>query len=502
MREVRQQTMGISSRRSACDRCRGQKLRCLREGRQGDTDGRCDRCVKADAQCVTSPIYHIRPYTFPAGKGSVASVTSTVGASRSMSGPKPNKRSRTQTQARCEQRTGHTQQTGQTSSAAGSIPGAFLSWQASDVPQAELGFTSESDSVSGSKTTSVSSQSPQGWNSLADSVAAPLPNIPAVHQTAHSWDADGLTLEHLFAADKTFTSFSGGTAAHTASPLGEQRPQPMGTASSHSGKWLLFCEDALGDCSPEDYGGMQLGLHVQQDASFENVPHQANLAEELSSINHDLVTQLSRMTQGPPYMTMKTLIMPQCECAGGQGSDVTETALSRPIDDIFNTTRRYLDVVTRIAGPSARFMPRRSFPVPASGASASNGSISTSSPSESSDLSSSSDDSSQSSADTIPPSTTTDTSSTRFDNPGLGPLGNHRKVDSATLLLILICYVHVLRLHVALFAHAYEYFLLLSQSGNSTIDPIPGLCGLGNFPVRKWPFHLQVSPSARPLTSY
>lgn len=40
------------SRRSACDRCRGQKLRCLRE--EGDF-GSCNRCRRAKVICTTSP---------------------------------------------------------------------------------------------------------------------------------------------------------------------------------------------------------------------------------------------------------------------------------------------------------------------------------------------------------------------------------------------------------------------------------------------------------------
>lgn len=51
-------TPGLSQRRSACDRCCGQKLRCLRE--RADPEGRCGRCAKAEAQCITSPIYNMR----------------------------------------------------------------------------------------------------------------------------------------------------------------------------------------------------------------------------------------------------------------------------------------------------------------------------------------------------------------------------------------------------------------------------------------------------------
>lgn len=43
--------VGVSSRRSACDRCKGQKLRCLRESGQE----RCHRCARADVACLTTP---------------------------------------------------------------------------------------------------------------------------------------------------------------------------------------------------------------------------------------------------------------------------------------------------------------------------------------------------------------------------------------------------------------------------------------------------------------
>ncbi|KAI1461070.1 hypothetical protein F4805DRAFT_312821 [Annulohypoxylon moriforme] len=42
---------GLSSRRSACDRCKGQKLRCLRDPEQE----RCHRCTRANTECLTTP---------------------------------------------------------------------------------------------------------------------------------------------------------------------------------------------------------------------------------------------------------------------------------------------------------------------------------------------------------------------------------------------------------------------------------------------------------------
>ncbi|KAI1104398.1 hypothetical protein F4804DRAFT_189901 [Jackrogersella minutella] len=46
----------ISSRRSACDRCKGQKLRCLREPGQE----RCSRCTRANTECFTTPTLRFR----------------------------------------------------------------------------------------------------------------------------------------------------------------------------------------------------------------------------------------------------------------------------------------------------------------------------------------------------------------------------------------------------------------------------------------------------------
>ncbi|KAL8734601.1 MAG: hypothetical protein Q9181_003153 [Wetmoreana brouardii] len=43
------------NKRGACDRCRGQKLRCSREGQNGTLDStKCVRCAKADAVCIFS----------------------------------------------------------------------------------------------------------------------------------------------------------------------------------------------------------------------------------------------------------------------------------------------------------------------------------------------------------------------------------------------------------------------------------------------------------------
>lgn len=53
---------GISSRRSACDKCRLSKARCLR---QHPDQAQCDRCSRTESECVTSPIFRMRSWQPP-----------------------------------------------------------------------------------------------------------------------------------------------------------------------------------------------------------------------------------------------------------------------------------------------------------------------------------------------------------------------------------------------------------------------------------------------------
>ncbi|OTB14857.1 hypothetical protein K445DRAFT_23380 [Daldinia sp. EC12] len=56
MQNVQAAVPGLPIRRSACDRCKSQKLRCLKE----PGEDRCYRCTRADAQCATTANVPIR----------------------------------------------------------------------------------------------------------------------------------------------------------------------------------------------------------------------------------------------------------------------------------------------------------------------------------------------------------------------------------------------------------------------------------------------------------
>jgi hypothetical protein len=60
---------GIYSRRYACDRCRGHKLRCNRDA-TAPGNGPCHRCIKAKAQCtITSSSRPGRSFELDIGGG-------------------------------------------------------------------------------------------------------------------------------------------------------------------------------------------------------------------------------------------------------------------------------------------------------------------------------------------------------------------------------------------------------------------------------------------------
>jgi hypothetical protein len=70
MATIQRQTPGISSRRSACDKCRFSKARCQRKHRD---QMRCDRCSRTHSECVTSPVFRLRSWRPPSTHDNVFS---------------------------------------------------------------------------------------------------------------------------------------------------------------------------------------------------------------------------------------------------------------------------------------------------------------------------------------------------------------------------------------------------------------------------------------------
>ena len=185
-----------------------------------------------------------------------------------------------------------------------------------------------------------------------------------------------------------------------------------------------------------------------------------------SKINLHLATQLSRMTRnGPPYVTLKTLIAPEC------GQNNASGIITTPLEDILNSTRQYLDLLFVIAD-SPRYLATS-----ARAASVPQNSLACRSASSNTSTTSSSENDSSESCDGISSALTPPNSATSGTPPN--------KSDTATLLIVYLCYIHVPRLHVALFAHIRQYSLLVSENDDRTANPLPGLCGFDSFSLRE-----------------
>ena len=464
---------GVSSRRSACDRCRGQKLRCLREAE--DAEGPCNRCAKADAHCVTSPIYHMR---------NMFARYDADAASSDLSAPpsSPRKRcrqhdhyqARASEQGQSSSRGSRAPETSPTvSTSATPASGSFNSFSP---PERFREFTGdESGGVSGGATTAgdrVAGSTYSGWTSTPVPPPASTATTTSLSADAHSWDAASLGLDSLFPANGSgfFVQSRADDGAGRAASQKSQQPDVLaGNSETQHGiadpankppRSLPYQQDDLGLSAFENYSLIDL-VAPGNEADTKTY----NVIGELSTINGKLAAQMKQMVQGGPIVTLKTLIAPECN-SSQESTPVRTATATTPLENIINTTRQYLHVLTRVQPPT------RSWP---SSLSHVNSRTETSSDSASTVLSTSSapDDSDASLAST--PGTTLQSS--------LGAPGD-AKPDPTTQMQALICYIYVLRLHVAVFAHIREYIQMISESDDPTINPLPGLCGTGDISFR------------------
>ena len=187
-----------------------------------------------------------------------------------------------------------------------------------------------------------------------------------------------------------------------------------------------------------------------QSYTISNRTH--DYAGELSLIRDDLAIQLEEMIRGPPHVTMKTLISLDCEIP----PDASSTT---PLEDILNTTRRFMHVLALIPDSS------QSPDLFASRSSRNNNRESVTETWSS-------------------PNISIETSGTCTELTPCSTTLSQVEPDESILGLVLNCYIYILKLHVALFAHIQQYLQMVAESENPTVVPLPGLCGFDNLPLR------------------
>jgi hypothetical protein len=386
--------LGVSSRRSACDRCRGQKLRCLREREEDELDTRCERCKKADAQCISTPIYHMRN-AFAHG--------------RQPDDLEPSKKRRRRDKS----------------------PNSHFSVVKSS--QQEPTFT----------LSTTTSNTMYNHDHILNDNFNPSLNPNDFTSRDRNWTKDTVS------APLNYSEASHVTLEHTSVGYG-LLPQPLiSSPQPYIASQLVETEDW--PCL--DFGLVDSESQINScEASTDGNNSSHSSIEELSKMNVNLVKQLKRMEL--PHVNIKTLVVPDCSESSG--------SMATPLEDILNSTRMYLDTLSVVAG--APRSPQSSVSDAAKLAQRYSGYLGTSS----SNVGAPHDILSDTSSPSAAPS---DTGAER--NP----------LDKSVLLLILICYVHILRLHVGLFRHIAQYLQFVSESAERTVIPLPSLCGFSNFPL-------------------
>ncbi|KAI0113636.1 hypothetical protein GGR51DRAFT_19540 [Nemania sp. FL0031] len=350
--------VAMSSRRFACDRCRGRKLRCLRE--TGDPE-RCDRCMRADTECLTTP----------------SSSTTARSQSTDLSLPTPRKRRHR-------------------------------------------------------------GPSPAPPATFADIALAPGdPGGPGAWP--HIWDASihnmdfGNGLENIIlpSLDHHPINTCAPVGAHVLPP--SQPISPFGVTPKGAQETPSNQDVGKSSSSSSEAFGFSLDGVLNSRSSQTPLPgndSSATYFHRLSSTNLLLMSQLSRINQGPPKITLDMLI---------SKIDESDPSSTSPVEDILSTTGEFIEVLEALSrGPVLSTTPSLS----------------------------------------VPPST--GNASGLCQNLTSEHLNNKSTIDITTLLLILSCYVQVLRLYVILFAHIYQFLLDIAESDDPTLCPLPNM-GFGTF---------------------
>ncbi|KAK8037542.1 hypothetical protein PG991_000888 [Apiospora marii] len=201
--------------------------------------------------------------------------------------------------------------------------------------------------------------------------------------------------------------------------------------------------------------------------------------EMLTSINLELVTQLKQVTQS--QINLNILIN---QTTAGNNSEITTTST---FERILNLTQEFINILNVVAGapntphtPLAAQVPQMTTWIGGAYGGYASGSESASNSAYDSEINSPSDNSSithysPASASMSPqmPSPTA-----FIDNDVATPTANPN-TDSATVLLIITCYVHILRLHVVLFWHVQH-----DLQPTSDADKSHRVCHFGNLPLQ------------------
>ena len=495
MLNERPKGLETSSRRFACDRCRGQKLRCLREGLDPE---RCDRCARANACCTTSPAFQTkRPRPDASITPQDRSGQRQLQRSRGQRDDRNSPFSRRSTLEEGE----HWGERG-----AGRIPvdkndpstlltrrpsNAFTErtfleepWLASSQHdwqnQPDLAATEryvsfmEEDAVSNKSSNSNPALS---WRDNENSAMCGLTFADAIDTSFMEFSSINELQEKN--GRQEILAIPTPTSPTTASPSKDTVP-PFVTAdltrTEDNGKESCVPDAVSIDISRSSIGRESgnlpsgQGLHIQADG--QKTGGREGCMQRLSKLSLDLSSQLSRIDAGPPNVTLDLLISP---------SDGDRSPKVTPTDDILNGTREFLDILTLLSTSPGRAATTLSAePCSTDSSHCVHAQHRKGRRSRTSSSVSSRSSSVYTSLDSLPTSPASITSA----NKKRSGFGDDPQLDSAAILLLTTCYLYILRLYVVLFAHVHVFLTDIASSDDPHICPIPEV-SFSAFPLRE-----------------
>ncbi|TGO60964.1 hypothetical protein BCON_0031g00420 [Botryotinia convoluta] len=450
---------GVSSRRFACDRCRGQKLRCIRERTNQES---YDRCFRADAACRTSPVFRLRSYTDDTALASTNSIGEKARVQKSVRKRRYNNAAQLQRQSQVttQQAVMDTAIVTETASPSVSLEQTALM---------NLFETSQSPSTMPMYSTDFS-------NTISD-----------MHWAAEDSLFSGLILPD--GTDQTFDlSGNSGTGSSTES-YPSQAPTYTGDLPSRPKPSLILSPRTASSTSTSNLQNLECSSHktlatisennILYESSQDQVAgsisidknEEENIVKRLAKTNLDLVSLLSQINQGNPKAIVEMLVEP-----------INEAKSPRTrLDDILNSTRDFLQSLSLLAGSSSRpsVSPPQSFSDTHLSSDPASNTIrpghQKTHKNYANALSETDKSSTTSPADSSPSSTDTALSTS---NTKTGP-----ELDVTLLLLILTSYMHLLRLYEVLFSHIHGFLTEISDSDDPSLCPLPGL-SIFSFPLQ------------------
>jgi hypothetical protein len=432
---------GVSSRRSACDRCRGQKLRCVRESPNQQS---CDRCIRADAACLTSPVFHMRSYVTTSGDH----------GEQKQERVRKRLKSREHSPQSQERPSGDEAQLPWKKDAIVAVerinpPAVYAEGMSSNVfgtylspstilgPPGDCSTVNTGDEVDWNIETSI-------LNELMLSDGINKPN----DLFGSTGTSSGYSISQVRPAVQDFASQLGSSTNSIPSSFSI----PCLPDIDHHNKNHLSAIDSESDSSTN---------LVKEHAISNDTTYTKNLMQRLSKTNLHIVTLLVDIGKGSSAAGIGNIVSP---------IDNSVSAKSK-LDQILDSTRELLEILTQLAASSPRDSVDDCSPTSSSKSDVPGSSYCR----QPSGLSAQENAFSSSPTDSLEPSTSISVSHTG--------LHTSTKPDPALLLLILTTYISLSQLYTLLFSHVHSFLTELAESSNPYLCPLPGLI-FCSFPLR------------------